>query len=309
MTTGASGLDRRTLLRGGLLGGASAVGLAAGVATAPSPGAGASRHPGGPATSGPSAAPADPTQAGELREPAHGRWHAGILTPPQPHASFVALDLVDAAGREELGRLMRLWGEDIARLTTGRAPVTDQEPELAARAAGLTVTVGWGASLFVKAGMTSARPSWLRPLPAFAIDRLDARWGEADLLLQAAAQSPLTVAHARRELVRAAGGIADVRWVQTGFREPMERHGWPLRNQLGQVDGTVQPEVGVDGSGRDLGLVTPRWTCTPPTPAACPWSTGRRTCSGRPRRRRTSASCGGPTYTRNPGPTGSPRPA
>lgn len=233
-------VPRRSLLRGGILGGAGALALAGGVAAAPF----------GDPDPDPAADP-----PGHLVEPFHGTHQAGILTPPQPHAAFVALDLDEGLGREHLGRLMRVWTEDIARLMSGRAPVTDQEPELAARVSGLTVTVGWGSSLFARTGLEARRPSWLRPLPALAIDRLDPAWGEADLLLQIAAHSPVTVAHARRHLLDAAVGIAGPRWVQTGYREPMERHGWTMRNQFGQVDGTVQPDVAADATGRDLDLV------------------------------------------------------
>lgn len=231
-------VGRRTVLRGGVLGSVGAVALATGVAAAP----------------GPNAEDLKGSPTGELVEPFHGPWQAGILTPPQPHAAFVALDLDPGTDREQLARLMRIWTDDISRLMAGRAPVTDQEPELAARVSGLTVTVGWGPPLFDKVGLERHRPRWLQPVPDLTIDRLEPAWAQSDLLLQVAAHSPLTVAHARRLLVGAARGIASVAWVQTGYREPMERHGWSMRNQLGQVDGTVQPELTTDG-GRDLGLV------------------------------------------------------
>ena len=91
-------------------------------------------------------------------------------------------------------------------------------------------------------------------MPALGIDRLEPTWGQSDLVLQVAAHSPLTVARTRRLLVGAARGLASVTWVQTGHREPMERHGWSMRNQFGQVDGTVQPDLMPDG-GPDLGRV------------------------------------------------------
>lgn len=239
------GVGRRALLRGGLLGGAGAVALAAGV-SAPAALADGDAEAGTPMDTGP---------AGDLVETFHGPHQAGILTPPQPFGAFVALDLVDGAGREQLARLMRLWSEDISRLMAGRSPVTDQEPELAERVSGLTVTVGWGRNLFDKVGLEEHRPPWLEPIPAMPVDQLDDAWGEADLLLQVCAHSPLTVAHARRQLANAAVGIARLRWVQTGYREPMERHGWSMRNQFGQVDGTVQPDVTPQATGRDVAMV------------------------------------------------------
>lgn len=244
--SGQPGPGRRTLLRGGLLGGAGVAALAAGMAVSGRAGAqaGADLEPAPPGTAalGP---------AGDLVEPFHGPHQSGILTHPQPHGVFVALDLEDGAGAEEVGRLMRVWTDDISRLMAGVAPLTDQEPELAERASGLTVTVGWGASLFDRTGLQDVRPRWLRPLPELPIDQLDEAWGEADLVLQICAHSPVTVSHARRHLVGAAAGIARPRWLQTGFREPMERHGWSMRNLFGQVDGTVQP----DAAGVDAPLV------------------------------------------------------
>ena len=218
------GLTRRALVRGGLVGGVGALGLAGAVGAADA-----------------DAPPAGSPPAGTLVEPFHGVHQSGVTTAPQPFAVFVALDLVEGAGRVELARLMRVWTDDISRLMSGRPPITDQEPELAARPAGLTVTVGWGTTLASRTGVEV--PAWLRPLPSFEVDRLEPRWGEADLLLQIGAHSPVTVGHARQHLVDAAAGIARVRWVQTGYREPMEHQGWSWRNAFGQVDGTVQPDV------------------------------------------------------------------
>ncbi|HSP59780.1 MAG TPA: Dyp-type peroxidase [Ornithinimicrobium sp.] len=230
----AQGVGRRTLLKGGLLGGAGALTLAGAVA---STGAGAEGT--GPTTPG-----------SEDVVPFHGEHQAGITTPPPPHAVFVGLDVDDGVGPTELGRLMRVWTDDISRLTAGVAPVTDQEPEVAARPAGLTVTVGWGPSLFDRLGL-AGRPSWLTPLPPLPGDRLDGRHGGTDLLLQVCSHSPVTLAHARRHLVGAARGIAAPRWLQPGYRDPAEQAGRTFRNEFGQVDGTVQPDV----ADRDAGLL------------------------------------------------------
>lgn len=51
------------------------------------------------------------------------------------------------------------------------------------------------------------------------------------------------MAHAQRRLLAGAAGLASVRWVQRGFREPHEGPVVPMRNLFGQVDGTVQPDV------------------------------------------------------------------
>ncbi|OLT20960.1 hypothetical protein BJF81_03670 [Ornithinimicrobium sp. CNJ-824] len=226
----APDLGRRALLKGGLLGGAGAFTLAGAVASS-----GAASEGSAPGTSS--------TGTTDLVVPFHGEHQAGITTPPPPHAVFVGMDLDDGVGTTELGRLMRVWTDDISRLTAGVAPVTDQEPEVAARPAGLTVTVGWGPGLFDRLGLDDRRPSWLAPLPPMPVDDLDEAYGGTDLLLQLCSHSPVPLAHARRLLVGAARGIATPRWVQPGFRDPGEQAGLAFRNEFGQVDGTVQPDV------------------------------------------------------------------
>ncbi len=183
---------------------------------------------------------------------------AGIVERPQPYAAFVSLDLAQARHPDAVRRLLTVWTDDIERLTEGRGPLTDLEPELAAVPASLTVTVGVGRPVVEAAG--AEPPSWLGPLPAYRIDALEDRWSGGDLLLQVCADSPTTVAHAVRRLVVGAGPLVRPRWVQRGFREPFEESGTPMRNLFGQVDGTVQPDVeGIDADlvwSRDEG---PQW--------------------------------------------------
>ena len=183
---------------------------------------------------------------GDDTVPFHGVHQAGVETAPQAHAWFVALDLVDDADRAAAVRLMRLWTDDAERLTRGVGPLADQDRELAAHPARLTVTVGFGPSLFASLGLEHMRPPSLRPLPPFAIDRLDRRWGDADLLLHVASDDVVTVSHAVRVLTRDARSLATVRWVQRGFLRARgtEEAGTTPRNLLGQVDGTVNPVPG-----------------------------------------------------------------
>lgn len=172
--------------------------------------------------------------------PFQGRRQAGVDDVPQAFLTMVALDLTPGADRETLRRLMAVWSDDIRRLMDGRGALTDQEPELAARPASLTVTVGWGPGAFTAAGVTP--PPWLGPLPAFSIDALEDRWSGGDLVLQVCAESPVASAHAVRKLVTGAAPMATQRWVQRGFREPlMDSASERMRNLMGQIDGTVNP--------------------------------------------------------------------
>ena len=179
---------------------------------------------------------------GSRTVPFYGTHQAGIETPPQAHVTLVALDLRPEVDRDGLRRLMRLLTDDAARLTQGTAALADSEPELAHVPARLTVTFGFGPGLVRAAGSRSL-PTWLRPLPAFTVDRLEEAWNDGDLLLQIGADDAVTVAHAHRMLRKDARSFATVRWTQTGFRRAhgSEKSGTTMRNLFGQVDGTANP--------------------------------------------------------------------
>ncbi|MGO2749699.1 MAG: Dyp-type peroxidase [Pseudoclavibacter sp.] len=174
----------------------------------------------------------------------YGLHQAGVSTPPQAHATLVALDLRDDTDRDALRRLMQLLTDDASRLTRGEPALADSEPELAHVPANLTVTFGFGPELVRRASTaTTQAPPWLRPLPPFGIDRLQPAWSDGDLLLQIAADDPFTVAHALRMLLKDTRSFATVRWTQPGFRRARgsEAPGTTMRNLFGQVDGTVNP--------------------------------------------------------------------
>ncbi len=247
----AVGSDRRTVLLSGLAG----AGLVAGAAVTSV--AGCTRSEVDP-RAGVTSSGAAGSEATAPARPFRGEHQAGILEAPPAHATFVALDLEKGADADTVRRLLTVWTDDIERLMAGRGSLTDLEPELAAVTAQLTVTVGVGPRVVRACG--AGAPSWLGPLPAFDVDQLEKRWNGGDLLLQVCATSPTTVAHAQRRLLAGIPGLARVRWVQRGFREPHEGPGVPMRNLLGQVDGTVQPDVaGVDADLLWSGDAGPAW--------------------------------------------------
>ncbi|WP_163275004.1 Dyp-type peroxidase [Cellulomonas iranensis] len=176
----------------------------------------------------------------------YGQHQAGIATtPPQAYATLVALDLHAQTDRDGLRRMMQLLTDDAARLTQGVAALADSEPELALVPSRLTVTFGFGPEL-VRRATTVGAPSWLRPLPAFGIDRLQEAWSDGDLLIQVAADDQVTVAHAVRMLLKDTRSFARPRWTQPGFRRARgsQASGTTMRNLFGQVDGTVNPAPG-----------------------------------------------------------------
>lgn len=233
--TGAGrGVNRRQLLFGGAvagLGAAAAIGADLALT-------GTSR---GPRAEGAT----DPISGGETIA-FHGAHQAGIAITPQAHSAFIALDLLPDVDRDGLRRMMRILSDDAERLTRGAAALADSEPELAVAPARLTVTFGFGPELVRRARGTL--PAWLGPLPAFSIDRLEAAWSDGDLLVELAADDPVTVAHAARMLLKDARRFTSVRWRQDGFRRARgsERPGTTMRNLFGQVDGTANPVPGTD---------------------------------------------------------------
>jgi dye decolorizing peroxidase len=245
------GVSRRHLLLGGAAGTLGAAGAVGIDLLRRAPGA-----PGAPATT-PAAA-----VAGAETVPFHGIHQAGIETAPQAHAVYHALDLRAETDGPALRRMMRILTDDARRLSQGTSALADSEPELATVPARLTVTFGFGPELVARAAGQDAVPSWLRPLPAFTVDRLDPAYGEGDLLLHVAADDPLTVAHASRMLRKDARSFATLRWTQTGFRRAAgsEKPGTTMRNLFGQVDGTVNPAPGTPDFDRLVWRETgPSW--------------------------------------------------
>lgn len=176
-------------------------------------------------------------------EPFYGQHQSGIVTTPQAHAVFVALDLVPKADRATVIAIMKLWTADAARLTQRSPALADTEPELATHPARLTVTVGFGPGVFAAIGAEADRPDSVGPLPSFATDRLEPTYSAGDLLLQICGDDLLAIAHATRVLLKNVRSLATVRWTQRGFRTARgaQHSATTMRNLMGQVDGTVNP--------------------------------------------------------------------
>jgi dye decolorizing peroxidase len=172
----------------------------------------------------------------------YGSHQAGITTPLQSHASFLAFDLLPATTLDDRRRWLELLSDDIERLTTGRPALADPQPELASLPARLTITLGFGAGFFAAAILRSQRPDWLGPLPAFRHDELDTSVSGGDVLVQVCCDDPVTLSHARRMLIRDSTSFASLRWVQHGFQRARGvADGQTPRNLMGQVDGTSNP--------------------------------------------------------------------
>lgn len=177
--------------------------------------------------------------------PFFGKHQAGITTPQQAHLVFAAFD-VQATESHEVAALFRAWSAAAERLTAGRAvgPAgIDTGEALGSRAARLSLTFGVGRGLFRAAGedrfgLNRHRPAALEPLPEFEVDELDPARSGGDLCVQACADDPQVAFHAIHNLERAATGVANLRWMQTGFLPKRPDSKTTPRNLMGFKDGT-----------------------------------------------------------------------
>jgi dye decolorizing peroxidase len=184
-------------------------------------------------------------QAGQARptiEPFFGEHQSGIATPAQAHGVFLGFSLKDGVSRERFAAVMRLVTDDAARLTQGEPALPDNDPMLARDPARLTITVGFGATLFDKLGLGSP-PAGLSDIPPYSIDRLEEAYSGGDLVVQIGSDDPLTMSHAARQISRTLMSFCTPRWTQRGFigQAGINPETGTTRNLFGQLDGTVNP--------------------------------------------------------------------
>ena len=204
--------------------------------------------------------------------PFHGRWQAGIVNPPPPAACFVSLN-VTAANRGELIDLLQMLTARARFLAEGGvptdlgpvAPPADSGtlgPEIPAD--GLTVTVGFGSTLFdERFGIADRKPKHLTAMTSFPNDALNPDLCGGDLLLQICAGGPDTAIHALRDIAKHTRGGMQILWRMDGFVSPARPAGVP-RNHFGFMDGIANPNViDADVANRLLwvapGLGEPAW--------------------------------------------------
>ncbi len=234
-------MDRRTAL------GLGATGVVVGGVGAVAGRAFGGRH-GAAADPSPAAAPV----------PFHGGHQAGIVTPAQDRLHFAAFDVLTTE-RDELVALLRDWTAAAARMTAGKeagvtgavggppqAPPEDTGEALGLPPSGLTLTVGFGPTLFRdrtgadRFGVADRRPAALAALPTFPGDAIRPDISGGDLCVQACANDPQVAVHAIRNLARIGFGRVAMRWSQLGFgrTSTTSRAQSTPRNLMGFKDGT-----------------------------------------------------------------------
>ena len=179
-----------------------------------------------------------------------GPHQAGIATPAQDRVVFAAFD-VTTTKAGDLRDMLDAWTAAAASMAAGKqvadteaqplAPPQDTGEAVGLPAAQLTITIGFGPSLFdERFGLASRRPAPLVELPHFAGDQLDPQFSDGDICIQACANDPQVAFHAVRNLARLGRGTAAMRWLQLGFgrTSSTSTSQETPRNLLGFKDGT-----------------------------------------------------------------------
>jgi deferrochelatase/peroxidase EfeB len=186
--------------------------------------------------------------------PFYGTHQAGIGTPAPEFLDFAAFD-VTSDSIDDLRDILKEWTAAAAALTAGEPykPVpeeaslvpTDTGEAVGLGPAQLTITVGFGPSLFGsrgrdRFGLSQRRPGKLAPLPPFRGESLDPNRSNGDLCVQACAGDPQVAFHAIHVLARLASGAATLRWSQQGFGRTSSTSSSQEtpRNLMGFKDGT-----------------------------------------------------------------------
>jgi len=192
--------------------------------------------------------------------PFFGEHQSGITTPAQDRLHFASYDLSSDVTRADLIELLQDWSYAADRLTRGLevseggavdgsplAPPDDTGEALGLPASGLTITFGFGPTLFTtddgtdRFGIAAKRPELLEKLPRFSGDSLRPDASGGDLCIQACADDPQVAVHAIRNLSRIAFGRASIRWSQLGFGRTSSTSTSQVtpRNLFGFKDGTA----------------------------------------------------------------------
>jgi deferrochelatase/peroxidase EfeB len=194
--------------------------------------------------------PSSSSSATTQTVPFYGPHQAGIATPAQDRLAFAAFDLTstDVEGVQEM---LGTWAAAAALMTEGKpigpietapeAPPIDTGEALGLAPANLTITVGFGPSMFDhRFGLAGKRPAALADIPALPGDTLQPARTGGDIGVQACSDDPQVAFHVIRNFARLARGTAVMRWSQLGFGRTSSTSTSQAtpRNLMGFKDGT-----------------------------------------------------------------------
>ncbi len=185
--------------------------------------------------------------------PFYGTHQAGIDTPAQDRLFFAAFDLDGELGPGDLRELLQEWTTAADEMSRGElvgdvndvelAPPDDTGETVGLMPSRLTVTFGFGPSLFERRGLGlgSKRPAVLEQIPPLPGDQLVPGESGGDICVQACSDDPQVAFHAIRNLARIGRGKVVMRWSQLGFgrTSTTSRSQDTPRNLMGMKDGTA----------------------------------------------------------------------
>jgi deferrochelatase/peroxidase EfeB len=194
------------------------------------------------------AAPGDPRA---LVVPFRGVHQDGIASDVQDRLAFAAFDVTTTTRRDDLADLLRTWTAAAEAMTravmvpgdshAGEVPPADTGETVGLAPSRLTVTIGFGPSLFdQRFGLAEHRPPVFTELPPLPGEILDPARTGGDIGIQACADDPAVAFHAVRNLARLGKGTVVTRWTQLGFGRTASTGAdqQTQRNLMGFKDGT-----------------------------------------------------------------------
>ncbi len=182
-----------------------------------------------------------------------GAHQAGIITEQQEYGYLVAFDLTVTTAKE-VKNLLKDWtmlaqtvtqGETMKNPNNDLLPPNDTGDSLGLGAQNLTITIGYGLSLFEKDGvdrfgLRHKTPQYLKEMPKMAHDSLQSEMSDGDLVFQVCSDDRQVAFHAVRNLIRMSSGKAVVRFLEDGFIKGGKNE--TPRNLFGFKDGTANIE-------------------------------------------------------------------
>jgi deferrochelatase/peroxidase EfeB len=185
--------------------------------------------------------------------PFWGPHQAGVGTAAQNYLQFASFDL-RTESLSDLRELMGEWTRSAAAMTEGtpvsrsadpNEPPGDTGETIGLEPASLSITFGFGPTLFERdgrdrLGLQANRPADLIALPPFRGEALEEARSGGDLCIQACANDPQVAFHAVHDLARIASSVASIRWLQSGFGRTSSTTSDQTtpRNLMGFKDGT-----------------------------------------------------------------------
>ncbi len=186
--------------------------------------------------------------------PFYGLHQAGVDTPPPDHFILAAFDATTTSANE-LRHVLNEWTVAAEKLTRGESlgytenpyvPPVDSGEADGLSPASLTITIGYGPSLFNhRFGLASNKPAALKELPSFVGDNLNPLESDGDIVIQICSEDPQVNFHAAHSLARLGEGVVALRYMHIGFgrTSAVTSDQSTTRNLIGFKDGTNNLQV------------------------------------------------------------------